>query len=204
MFKLIEKLSAFIAQKISDTDENNDNFDYYEYSIHGYISFFLYCSIAIILSLLFGYFTYVFLIIFVLLNIRSQSGGSHALSNKYCLLATSFWYLVIGLSVQYLSNLYFLFFLLSLIAFTGLKEVPKYTNTAKHHSTENQKKFKKKYIIRISLVAIVNLVFIIFAHCDINVPIFEFSKLSMVLSMCYIVNRFSLSNLSFVIFEKLG
>lgn len=200
MLNLIEKLSHYIAKKISNTDTDNENYDYYQYSIHGLLSFGLYFIIAVILSFIFGYFPYILLIIPILLNVRSQCGGSHALSSFWCMVATSFWYFVIGMSTIHLNAFYILLFILSFVAWTGLSEIPKYTKTATRHREERQKEFKKKYITRLSLVFIANGIFILLTLMNVV----DLSKFSTLLSMAVLVNRFSLSNWSFKLFEWLG
>lgn len=207
MQKIIEKIAHKISLFLCKYDGNIENFDYYEYAITGIEFFIIYCVIAIFFSLLLGYFPYIFVIIPCLLCLRSQSGGAHAKTTFWCCITTSIVYVIIGLSV-YLNKYYLILFILSLFGFTGLNQVPKYTETATQHSEEKQRFFQISYIVRLFVVFILNLLTIIlyldnYDFCLFNKNI-DFSKVSCCLSASVLMNRFSLSNLCFAILNKTG
>ena len=207
MFKLINFLSNKLSLLLCKTDENEDNFDYYDYYLVGLFSFILYCFVAMVFAYFIGYFPYIFIIIPCLLNIRSQSGGSHAKTQFWCFTVTTLIYIIIGLST-YLNKYYLLLFLLSFVCFTKLDEVPKYTKTATQHTEDKQKFFQLNYIVRLFIVFILNILSIVLylEGFNFNILNFEidFSKISCCLSTCVIINRFTLSDLCFNILDKTG
>lgn len=202
MFNAILKLSYWITDKISSSDDEDK--DYYQYAIHGILSFLFSTSFAIVLSVIFNYSYYLILIIPSVLFLRSKSGGSHANTPQICFLWTNLMYFIIGIISLYSSYLFdsscIVLFIVSLCyGLTGLKQVPRYTLTATRHSDKKQKTFKKQYIIRLMLFYI--LIFI--GLLVTNISKYNFSIISNILSMSIIVNRFSLSNSSFWILSKL-
>lgn len=207
MQKLIEFVAKKISLKLCESDQNKENYDYYEYALIGYLCFIKYCITAIIFSFLLGYFPYIFIIIPCLLGIRSQSGGSHAKTPFWCFLTTTIVYIAIGLST-YLNKYFLILFLLSFISFTGLEYIPKYTRTAIQHSEEKQRFFQLNYVVRLFVVFILNILCIILFFNKYNFTVFDFyidfSKISCVLSSCALMNRFSLSDLSFKLLDFTG
>ena len=207
MQKLIEFIAKKISLKLCKSDGNEENYDYYEYALIGYLCFIKYCITAIIFSLFLGYFPYVFIIIPCLLNIRSQSGGSHAKTSFWCYFTTTVVYVLIGLST-YLNKYFLILFFISFVGFTGLEHIPKYTKTAIQHTEEKQRFFQLNYVVRLFIVFILNILSIILFFNNYNFNIFDyyidFSKISCVLSSCVIINRFSLSDLCFKILDLTG
>ena len=55
MQKLIEFIAKKISLKLCKSDENEENYDYYEYALIGYLCFIKYCITAIIFSLTWGF-----------------------------------------------------------------------------------------------------------------------------------------------------
>lgn len=207
MQKIIELLAKKISLILCKSDGNEDNYDYYEYALIGYLCFIKYCITAIIFAYILGYFPYIFIIIPCLLNIRSQSGGSHAKTPFWCYFTTTVIYILIGLST-YLNQYYIILFLLSFIGFTGLEYIPKYTRTAIQHNEEKQRFFQLNYIVRLFVVFILNILSIVLYINNKNFNILsfyiDFSKISCVLSSCVLLNRFSLSDLCFKILDLTG
>ena len=207
MQKLIEFIAKKISLKLCQSDGNEENYDYYEYALIGYLCFIKYCITAILFSILLGYFPYILIIIPCLLNIRSQSGGSHAKTPFWCYVTTTVMYIIIGLSA-YLNKYFIILFLISLIGFTSLEHIPKYTRTAIQHPEEKQRFFQLNYVVRLLVVFILNILSIILFLNGRNFNMFnfyiDFSKISCVLSSCVIINRFSLSDLCFKILDLTG
>lgn len=207
MFKfvnfVVNKLSLFLCKK----EGNKENYDYYAYSIEGIVCFLIYCLISIIFSLIFGYHHYVILSIFFFLFLRSQAGGSHAKTRQWCCFFTNLVYILIGIST-YLNKYFLILFLISFIGFSNLKDIPKYTKTATQHTEEKQRYFQINYISRLLVVFILNILSIILFLNNYNFYFKEFyidfSKISCVISVSVILNRFMLSNLCFNLMELTG
>ena len=202
MFDSILNLSYWITDKISSPDDEDK--DYYQYAIHGILSFVFSTSFAIILSIIFNYTLCLIVIIPSVLFLRSKSGGSHANTPQVCFLWTNLMYWIIGTISLYSSYLFDFSCLILLTlsicyGLTGLKQVPRYTLTATKHSDRKQLLFKRQFIFRLILFYAISIVCLLITHysnCDLSV-------ISNILSMGIIVNRFSLSNASFWILSKL-
>lgn len=198
MFKLIEKLSAYIADKLAKTDSDYENFDYYEYALIGIFSFILYTIIATILSLLLGYFPHVYLGICFLVNIRKYCGGFHMDTSLGCCIVTSFSYILVCYPSILLNQYYIIGFIFSLISLHGLNQIPRYTSKATKHQDYKQKQIKKKYILMLSLYLICNLILVIITYYTK----YDFSRISIMISCSLLINKFSLSNFAFKLFDK--
>lgn len=202
MFHSIEKLSYWVTDKISKPDDEDK--DYYQYAIHGILSFIVSSSFAVLLSIVFGYSFYIILIVPSVLFVRSKSGGSHANTARICFLWTNLMYLIIGLVSFYSWHLFhysfiILFMLAICYGLTGLDDVPRYTKSATRHCDEKQMLFKRQYICRL----IFFYVLITICSAITIYKVYNLSIISNILSMSIVVNRFSLSDTSFRILERL-
>lgn len=207
MFKLIEIISRKISKKLCESDGNEEYYDYYEYSLIGNISFIVYSFFVIIISLILGYFPYLFIAMFSFLSIRSPSGGSHAKSALWCFISTNIIFILIGLSI-YINKYFLILFVLSFIVFSGLEYIPKYTKTATQHSIEKQRYFQVSYLSRLFIIFLLNILSIILYFNNYNFQIFgfyiDFSKISCVISSSALMNRFMLSDLCFKLLDLTG
>lgn len=202
MFKQIEKFAYYLVDKYIDGTELEK--DKCKYSLYGIFSFIVSSAFALFLSFIFGYLYYLPFIILIISSLRSFSAGSHAKTPRICFLWTNLNYLAVGLSILYLKEYYILYFILSLWCFTKLDEIPKYTITAARHNVKRQKAFKKEYIIRISLLIFINFCLDKFLQNDIQyIWLLDLKRINILISGCLLVNRFSLSDVSFWILEKL-
>lgn len=207
MFKLIEIIAQKISKKLCQSDGDNEYYDYYEYSLIGYISFIIYSLFVVAISILLGYFPYLFIAMFSFLSIRSPSGGSHAKNALWCFISTNIVFILIG-SSTYLNKYFLILFLFSFIVFSGLEYIPKYTKTATQHSEEKQRYFQLSYVSRLFIIFILNVLSIVlYLNCydltilGINI---DFSKVSCVISTSAIMNRFMLSDLCFKLLDLTG
>ena len=207
MFKIVDFLVKKISLKLCKTDKDDENYDYYAYALEGVFCFCLYCIISIIFSFVFGYYPYILFIIFCFLFIRSQAGGSHAKTRNWCCFSTNLVYICIGLST-YLNKYFLILFLLSFMAFSDLKNIPKYTKSATQHSEEKQRYFQLNYLARLFILFILNILCIILYLNNYNFEVFniclDFSKISCAISSAIIVNKFMLSDLCFKILDLTG
>ena len=207
MFKLIEVIAKKISKKLCQSDGNNEYYDYYEYSLIGYVSFIIYSLFVVAISILLGYFPYLFIAMFSFLSVRSPSGGSHAKNALWCFISTNLVFALIGLST-YLNKYFLILFLISFIVFSGLEHIPKYTKTATQHSEEKQKFFQLSYVLRLFIIFILNILCIVLYlnHYDLIIFGFaiDFSKISCVISASAIMNKFMLSDLCFKILDLTG
>lgn len=207
MFKLIEIIAQKISKKLCQSDGNNEYYDYYEYSLIGYISFIIYSLFVVAISILLGYFPYLFIAMFSFLSIRSPSGGSHAKNALWCFISTNIVFILIG-SSTYLNKYFLILFLFSFIVFSGLEYIPKYTKTATQHSEEKQRYFQLSYVSRLFIIFILNVLSIVlYLNCyDLTILgiSIDFSKVSCVISTSAIMNRFMLSDLCFKLLDLTG
>ena len=218
MFKIIKRFTSWWSRKLCETDENNEEFDYYQYALEGYCCFLLYFIISLIISLFFGYCWYLPFIVFCLLFVREKCGGYHQEKNIYCLINSCLFYFLVGIVSFYLKNLYLIFFFFSFCLFLGLQKIPRYSSMAIKnglvHPLELQKDFRKTYIIRIIVMTIVNFIFILLdVFLDDFLPnlsndnflfLVDFKNLSMIISCSFLVNKFSLSDFAYKIADKLA
>lgn len=201
MFQLIEKLSKKLANRIDGTQLEKDKC---EFVIYSRLSFIFTIVPALIIAIVLNYWQFLLPIVLLILWLRKASGGSHAQSPFVCWIFSNIFYAFVGICTIYLYEFSYIFIVLStILILTGLNDVPKYALDAPHHRQVKQDAFRKKYIIRVSALLLVELILIII----IIFNIFTFPILRMILmliSCCMLVNRFSLTNFSFWLFKKIN
>ncbi len=201
MFNLIEKFSKKLADKIDGTQMEKDKC---EYVIHSRLSFIFTMLPAVIIAVALGYWQFFILIVALILWLRKASGGSHAQSPLACWMFSNIFYAFVGICTIYLYEFAYIFVAIGAVAIvTGLDEVPKYATNAPHHRQAKQSEFRNRYIKRVSILLLGELCLILIIIFNIAAyPIFY--MLLVLISCCMLVNRFSLTNFSFWLFEKIN
>lgn len=201
-FENFEVLSDIITQKIIKVNKDDDDFDLVNYAVYGILSF-IFSAIILILVSLIGYFPYIILLIVITISLDSMSGVYHAKTHKGCLFYTQCMYLFCGLNIMFMHRFYLLYLMFSLlIAFFNLD--CHYMENAPQHSYKKQKLFKRKYIARLIIICIINIIlsWLIYFRVS-NIDLVVLQKLSILLSVSIIVNKFSITQYSKKILDKL-
>lgn len=191
-----------ITHKMVKVNKDDEDFALVAYAVYGILSFMFSTMIALLISTI-GYFPYIVLLIIALSLLDSMSGVYHAKTHRACLIYTQCMYLFGGLNIMFMHEYYLLFLIFSLLAaFFNLN--PHYMENAPQHKPEKQKIFKRKYIVRLAVFCITNIILslvIYFKPIDINFIILQ--KLSILISVTILINKFSITKLSKIILDKL-
>ena len=198
----IEKLSKYISKKVADVDGCLCNIEHYEYSISAILHAIFYFIVSTLIAIPWGYWPFIIPIMILTVNLRSLCGGAHAYENPYiCMSSTILSHILIGLSIVYLHSFYIIFFISSLLIFTGLSEIPKYTRKALEeeliHTEERQKEMRISYIKCISGITIANFIMVALSVFEI----YDFSDIIVMMCSCLLFVRFMLTKFAFRIYE---